>query len=103
MAAGATEKRAPVQVLVIGDLGRGRRGYDRCGLCSQGAQLGQQHHHSSAALGYRRSGKVWQHDQSVYKEAVGAFVVFDVTRLATFEAVPTWKKDLDNKVLLPQR
>lgn len=36
-----------------------------------------------------------------YKEAVGAFVVFDVTRLSTFEAVTMWKSDLDNKVLLP--
>jgi Ras-related protein Rab-32 len=36
-----------------------------------------------------------------YKEAVGAFVVFDVTRLSTFEAVQMWKQDLDNKVLLP--
>ena len=36
-----------------------------------------------------------------YKEAVGAFVVFDVTRLSTFEAVQMWKADLDNKVLLP--
>lgn len=39
--------------------------------------------------------------QVYYKEAVGAFVVFDVTRLSTFEAVQMWKQDLDNKVLLP--
>ena len=38
--------------------------------------------------------------QVYYKEAVGAFVVFDVTRLSTFEAVQMWKADLDNKVLL---
>jgi Ras-related protein Rab-32 len=36
-----------------------------------------------------------------YKEAVGAFIVFDVTRVSTFEAVAKWKKDIDNKVLLP--
>ena len=36
-----------------------------------------------------------------YKEAVGAFVVFDVTRSATLEAVPKWKADLDTKVVLP--
>lgn len=36
-----------------------------------------------------------------YKEAVGAFVVFDVTRSATLEAVPKWKADLDAKVALP--
>ncbi|GAB6024287.1 rab32, member RAS oncoprotein [Chamberlinius hualienensis] len=36
-----------------------------------------------------------------YKEAVGAFIVFDVTRTATFEAVQKWKNDLDSKVQLP--
>ena len=36
-----------------------------------------------------------------YKEAVGAFVVFDVTRSATFEAVQKWKNDIDVKVTLP--
>jgi Ras-related protein Rab-32 len=33
-----------------------------------------------------------------YKEAVGAFIVFDVTRTSTFEAVQKWKKDIDQKV-----
>ena len=36
-----------------------------------------------------------------YKEAVGAFIVFDVTRASTFEAVLKWKNDLDSKVQLP--
>ena len=36
-----------------------------------------------------------------YKEAVGAFVVFDVTRVNTFEAVQKWKSDIDAKVTLP--
>ncbi|CAB3997992.1 ras-related Rab-38-like [Paramuricea clavata] len=36
-----------------------------------------------------------------YKEANGAFVVFDVTRATTYEAVEKWKSDLDSKVLLP--
>lgn len=35
-----------------------------------------------------------------YKEAVGAFVVFDVTRGSTFEAIMKWKQDLDSKVHL---
>lgn len=35
-----------------------------------------------------------------YKEAVGAFVVFDVTRAQTFDAVTKWKTDLDTKVTL---
>ena len=38
--------------------------------------------------------------QVYYKEAVGAFVVFDVTRASTFEAVEKWKSDLDSKVFL---
>lgn len=33
-----------------------------------------------------------------YKDAVGAFIVFDVTRSATFDAVMKWKQDLDSKV-----
>eukprot|EP01118_Nematostelium_gracile_P019145 TRINITY_DN875_c0_g1_i1.p1 TRINITY_DN875_c0_g1~~TRINITY_DN875_c0_g1_i1.p1 ORF type:complete len:216 (+),score=57.43 TRINITY_DN875_c0_g1_i1:124-771(+) len=33
-----------------------------------------------------------------YKEAVGAIVVFDVTRVATFEAAAKWKSDIDSKV-----
>ncbi len=36
-----------------------------------------------------------------YKEAVGCFIVFDVTRGSTFDAVTKWKTDLDNKVQLP--
>jgi Ras-related protein Rab-32 len=35
-----------------------------------------------------------------YKEAVGAFIVFDVTRSATLDAVIKWKQDLDSKVEL---
>jgi len=36
-----------------------------------------------------------------YKEAVGAVVVFDVTRSGTFDAVQKWKSDIDSKVTLP--
>ncbi|XP_043486153.1 EF-hand calcium-binding domain-containing protein 4B isoform X1 [Polistes fuscatus] len=36
-----------------------------------------------------------------YKEAVGAFIVFDVTRNSTLDAVVKWKQDLDSKVQLP--
>ena len=35
-----------------------------------------------------------------YKEAAGAFVVFDVTRSSTYEAVKIWKKDLDSKCFM---
>ena len=33
-----------------------------------------------------------------YRDAVGAFIVFDMNRTSTFEAVNRWKNDLDNKV-----
>jgi GTPase SAR1 family protein len=36
-----------------------------------------------------------------YKEAVGCFIVYDITRPSTFEAVIRWKEDLDKKVMLP--
>ncbi|XP_059502544.1 ras-related protein Rab-38 isoform X2 [Stegostoma tigrinum] len=36
-----------------------------------------------------------------YREAFGAFIVFDVTRPTTFEAVSKWKDDLDSKLTLP--
>nr|XP_055064760.1 ras-related protein Rab-38b [Misgurnus anguillicaudatus] len=35
-----------------------------------------------------------------YREAMGAIVVFDVNKLATFEAVSKWKEDLDSKLIL---
>lgn len=35
-----------------------------------------------------------------YREAMGAFIVFDVTRPASFEAVTKWKEDLDSKLTL---
>jgi len=36
-----------------------------------------------------------------YKEAVGAFIVFDVTRPSTLDGVRKWKADIDSKVTLP--
>jgi len=35
-----------------------------------------------------------------YQAAVGALVVYDVTRPDSFEAVSKWKQDIDNKVFL---
>ena len=34
-----------------------------------------------------------------YRDAAAAFIVFDLTRRATFEAVRKWKEDLDSKVI----
>jgi len=35
-----------------------------------------------------------------YRDAMGAFIVFDITRRDTFENVMKWKNDIDTKVLL---
>lgn len=37
-----------------------------------------------------------------YKEAIGAFIVFDITNSGTFEAVKKWKDDIDAKVTLAE-
>ena len=50
------------------------------------------------AAGQERFGQM---TRVYYKDAIGAFIVFDVTRAATFDAVAKWKKDLDLKVELP--
>ncbi|RWS26171.1 ras-related protein Rab-32-like isoform X1 [Leptotrombidium deliense] len=36
-----------------------------------------------------------------YKDAVGAFIVFDVSRKQSFDQIIKWKSDLDAKVCLP--
>ncbi|KAI8067657.1 P-loop containing nucleoside triphosphate hydrolase protein [Gilbertella persicaria] len=36
-----------------------------------------------------------------YKEALGAIVVYDISRPQTFEGVTKWKNDIDTKVALP--
>ncbi|RWS06513.1 ras-related protein Rab-32-like protein [Dinothrombium tinctorium] len=36
-----------------------------------------------------------------YKEAVGAIITYDISRPASFESVLRWKRDLDEKVHLP--
>eukprot|EP01120_Amphizonella_sp_Union-15-10_P008527 TRINITY_DN307_c0_g1_i2.p1 TRINITY_DN307_c0_g1~~TRINITY_DN307_c0_g1_i2.p1 ORF type:complete len:161 (-),score=19.01 TRINITY_DN307_c0_g1_i2:25-507(-) len=36
-----------------------------------------------------------------YKDAVGAMIVYDVTRPNTFDAVVKWKEDIDKKVFFP--
>lgn len=53
---------------------------------------------SLSFIGQERFGNM---TRVYYKEAVGAFIVFDVTRSSTFDSVIKWKQDLDSKVQLP--
>lgn len=80
-------------------------------------QFGRKHSRTAAIVGYCRYCLVLHHEQRrlkqgfigqerfgnmtrvYYKEAVGAFIVFDVTRVSTFEAVQKWKHDIDSKVI----
>ena len=39
--------------------------------------------------------------RAYYKDAVGAFVVFDVTRQLNFDLVKKWKADIDSKLTIP--
>jgi Ras-related protein Rab-32 len=36
-----------------------------------------------------------------YKGAIGAIIVFDVTRETTLDSIKYWKEDIDNKVFIP--
>ncbi|XP_061608248.1 ras-related protein Rab-38-like isoform X2 [Phyllopteryx taeniolatus] len=104
------------KVLVIGDLGVGKTSIIRRYV----------HHTYSnnyrATIGVDFALKVlqWDADETVrlqlwdiagqerfgnmtrvyYREATGAFIVFDMTRPSTFEAVLKWKEDLDSKLTL---
>ncbi|XP_072314957.1 ras-related protein Rab-38 [Eucyclogobius newberryi] len=104
-----------LKVLVIGDLGVGKTSVIKRYV----HQVFSQHYR--ATIGVDFALKVLQWDKAVvrlqlwdiagqeryghmtrvyYREAVGALVVFDMTRLSTFQAVLKWKGDLDSKVAL---
>ncbi|XP_022652361.1 ras-related protein Rab-32-like [Varroa jacobsoni] len=117
MAVSAVEPRELLyKVLVIGELGTGKSSIIRRYVHKIFSE------HYRATIGVDFALKVIQWDENTvvrlqlwdiagqerfgnmtrvyYKEAVGAFVVFDSTRGATFEAVLKWKTDLDAKVHL---
>lgn len=105
------------KVLVIGDLGTGKTSIIKRYV----HQFFSPHYRATIGVDFALKVLQWDNNTTIrlqlwdiagqerfgnmtrvyYKEAVGAFVVFDVTRLSTFEAVQMWKADLDNKVLLP--
>ncbi|XP_029381715.1 ras-related protein Rab-38 [Echeneis naucrates] len=105
-----------LKVLVVGDLGVGKTSIIKRYV----HQVFSQHYR--ATIGVDFGLKVLHWDQKTvirlqlwdiagqerygnmtrvyYREAVGALVVFDMTRLSTFQAVLKWKEDLDSKVAL---
>eukprot|EP00730_Choanoeca_flexa_P015708 TRINITY_DN7274_c0_g1_i2.p1 TRINITY_DN7274_c0_g1~~TRINITY_DN7274_c0_g1_i2.p1 ORF type:complete len:211 (+),score=71.51 TRINITY_DN7274_c0_g1_i2:94-726(+) len=117
MAASGEFKEHLFKVLVVGDIGTGKTSIIKRYVHSMFSS------HYKATIGVDFALKVINLDEDTvvrlqlwdiagqerfgnmtrvyYKEAVGAFIVFDVTRVSTFEAVQKWKADIDNKVFLP--
>ncbi|XP_036269745.1 ras-related protein Rab-32 [Pipistrellus kuhlii] len=117
-AAEAPETREHLfKVLVIGELGVGKTSIIKRYV----HQLFSQHYRATIGVDFALKVLHWDQRTLVrlqlwdiagqerfgnmtrvyYKEAVGAFVVFDISRGSTFEAVLKWKSDLDSKVHLP--
>ncbi|XP_043911588.1 ras-related protein Rab-38-like [Protopterus annectens] len=104
------------KVLVVGDLGVGKTSIIKRYV----HQIFSQHYRATIGVDFALKVLQWDENTIVrlqlwdiagqerfgnmtrlyYREAVGAFVVFDVTRASTLEAVPRWKEDLDSKVTL---
>uniref|UniRef100_A0A7N6BLF7 Ras-related protein Rab n=1 Tax=Anabas testudineus TaxID=64144 RepID=A0A7N6BLF7_ANATE len=104
------------KVLVIGDLGVGKTSIIKRYV----HQIFSQHYRATIGVDFALKVLQWDNDTVIrlqlwdiagqerygnmtrvyYREAVGALVVFDVTRASTFDAVLKWKEDLDSKVTL---
>ncbi|XP_054609860.1 ras-related protein Rab-38 isoform X4 [Dunckerocampus dactyliophorus] len=111
-----TQHQRLLKVLVIGDLGVGKTSIIKRYV----HQVFSQHYRATIGVDFALKVLQWDHKTVVrlqlwdiagqerygnmtrvyYKEAVGALVVFDMTRLSTFQAVLKWKGDLDSKVAL---
>ncbi|XP_068611833.1 ras-related protein Rab-38 [Brachionichthys hirsutus] len=105
-----------LKVLVIGDLGVGKTSVIKRYV----HQVFSQHYRATIGLDFALKVLNWDQKTRVrlqlwdiagqerygnmtrvyYREAVGALVVFDMTRLSTFQAILKWKGDLDSKVAL---
>ncbi|CAB3374972.1 Hypothetical predicted protein [Cloeon dipterum] len=104
------------KILVIGELGTGKTSIIKRYV----HQFFSQHYRATIGVDFALKVLTWDQNTIIrlqlwdiagqerfgnmtrvyYKEAVGAFIVFDVTRTATFDAVLKWKNDLDTKVKL---
>ncbi|XP_076437990.1 ras-related protein Rab-38-like isoform X2 [Babylonia areolata] len=116
MAGGGEKKEHLFKILVIGELGTGKTSIIKRYV----HQFFSQHYRATIGVDFALKVINWDADTLIrlqlwdiagqerfgnmtrvyYKEAVGAFIVFDVTRASTFDAVTKWKNDLDSKVQL---
>ncbi|KAG5309105.1 RAB32 protein, partial [Pseudoatta argentina] len=115
---GVSEKREHLyKILVIGELGAGKTSIIKRYV----HQFFSQHYRATIGVDFALKVLNWDPHTIIrlqlwdiagqerfgnmtrvyYKEAVGALIVFDVTRSATLDAVVKWKQDLDSKVQLP--
>ncbi|CAG5872247.1 ras-related protein Rab-38 [Menidia menidia] len=114
--AAAMQQELLFKILVIGDLGVGKTSIIKRYV----HQIFSQHYRATIGVDFALKVLQWDSDTVVrlqlwdiagqerygnmtrvyYREAVGALVVFDVTRASTFNAVLKWKDDLDSKVTL---
>jgi Ras-related protein Rab-32 len=112
-----TRRELLYKVLVVGDIGTGKTSIIKRYVHA----IFTQHYKSTIGVDFALKVLQWDTNTTVrlqlwdiagqerfgnmtrvyYKEAVGAFVVFDVTRTSTFEAVKKWKADIDAKVMIP--
>ncbi|XP_058613876.1 ras-related protein Rab-38 isoform X2 [Onychostoma macrolepis] len=110
------QKEHLFKVLVIGDLGVGKTSIIKRYV----HQIFSQHYRATIGVDFALKVLHWDSQTVVrlqlwdiagqerygnmtrvyYREAVGALIVFDVTRASTFDAVLKWKDDLDLKVTL---
>uniref|UniRef100_H3CDF2 Ras-related protein Rab n=1 Tax=Tetraodon nigroviridis TaxID=99883 RepID=H3CDF2_TETNG len=111
----AMQQERLLKVLVIGDLGVGKTSI----ITRYVHQVFSQHYRATIGVDFALRVLDWDHKTVVrlqlwdiagqeryghmtrvyYREAVGA-LVFDMTRMSTFQAVLKWKGDLDSKVAL---
>ncbi|CAH1406117.1 unnamed protein product [Nezara viridula] len=110
------KKECLYKILVIGELGTGKTSIIKRYV----HQFFSQHYRATIGVDFALKVLNWDQNTIIrlqlwdiagqerfgnmtrvyYKEAVGAFIVFDVTRASTFDAVVKWKQDLDAKVQL---
>jgi len=106
------------KILVIGELGTGKTSFIKRYV----HQFFSDHYRATIGVDFALKVLQWDEEGTIvrlqlwdiagqerfgnmtrvyYKEAVGAILVYDLTRKDTFSAVDKWKTDLDSKVVLP--